>query len=389
MFGLPTDNVRNIAHAYSLWTRVDRESNAKGKPAKVWRVYQLLGSRPLGPEVVFTPKPSFTEPADLLVIENLNLGYAEERNRKAWSQALAKLKPRGQLVLKHGALDPDRPFWKFVLDQARQNDLRLTVVVSAAALRARNAMLSRALSWDQTLSDIQFELAHGASSRDLAQADQVVIHYGASAVAVFRGNELETFVFRPQEMEGTWEEVRPGKIFGAGSILTATFVRHLVHPGSYPLFTAIAQALAAHRQAHLAGGGTSEHELKIDLAYGARHDTTATKEPPPSAGCIKPITQSEFEKFNQVEQPDKFPFIAALSNFRAAWNPTNNPVWHDATSAGMCAGCGGSRLLCNVTGPYPRGLGRNCCRCRAPRRGQGARLRAQGQSRELYQCRPP
>jgi len=349
MYGLPTDNVRNIAHAYSLWTRVDRESGAKSKPPKVWRVNQLLGSRAPGTE--FAPNPPFDRPADLLVIDNLNLGYAENENCQVW-EALAS---NGPVVLKHGATGPQQPFWEHIVQAFGD---RLTVVISATALRARNASLTRASSWDRTLSDIQSEFATGASSRDLARASRVVVHYGASAVAVFEKKDLVSFVFRPDELEGTWEESHPGKTFGGGSILTAALVRHLVHPASYPLFTAMVQALSAHRRAHLVGGGM-EPILNVDLAYGSRPSATAAKGSGPAARFVKPITKMDYTKFKNDKSKkaaEEYPFLAALDDFRAAWNPRKMPVWRAVVSADPCNSCGGSRLLCNVTGPYQEAL---------------------------------
>ena len=135
--GLPTDNVRNIAHAYSLWTMDERESGAKGKEQKVWRVKQLLGSRPLGDKVVFTPNPPLEKRcADLLVLEDLNLGYAEDRNRVAWAEAFASLKKKGQIVLRHGTPGPERPFWKHILEVPEP---RVVVLQDGGDLRRSSA----------------------------------------------------------------------------------------------------------------------------------------------------------------------------------------------------------------------------------------------------------
>ncbi len=217
-------------------------------------------------------------------------------------------------------------------------------MVSANALRRRNAALSRGLSWDMTLEDIEKEFASGPSSRDLAQCALVVVHFGLAGAAVFVKGTLHRLYFLPSEMEHAWDDERPGTNFGTGSVLTACLARHLADPATYPLFFAVTQALAAQRVAHEAGGGSSD-SLNIDLAFGPR-EQPADQGKSPAALCIYPPQPCDAKDA---------PHVTSISKFRAAWNPETIHVWKPEESASS-TGLLRSLLLPNVTGTTAESL---------------------------------
>ena len=55
---------------------------------------------------------------------------------------------------------------------------------------------------------------------DLAQAKQVVVHFGLAGAAILEEGTLKRLIFLPEELEGVWQDARPGRSFGAGSVLS-------------------------------------------------------------------------------------------------------------------------------------------------------------------------
>jgi hypothetical protein len=271
---------------------------------------------------------------DLLVIEDLGLGFAEQSG--TFREAISRIGKKTNILLKLGVRLDGSGTLRHLSEGSFRN--RLHVVASANALRRRNASISRALSWDRTLEDIEHEFKSGPSSRDLACCATVVVHFGLAGAAVFHHGKLHRFYFLPDEFEGDWERDRPGEYFGIRSILTACLARHLICLGDYPVFLAVTQALAAQREAHHTGAG-SDNILDIDLTYGVR-DKPADPAKNPATACIAPPQKTE------DEQQVKPKHITCVEPFRAAWNPSEIAVWPPARAAGLKR----NRLLCNVTG---------------------------------------
>ncbi len=324
----------DLAYAYSVWWK-HRRLNAGKNDDEVWRIGRFAGCRKSTtwvPPVADGKSPC----ADILVVDDLGLGFSEQPNAVEHVTSYAG---NGAILLKHGV----RPDGSGLLPQFLKGDLggRLHVVTDANALRRRNAALSRALSWDKAIEDIETEFASGPSSRDLACCATAVVHFGLAGAAVFREGKLDRFYFLPDELERAWEDDRPGSSFGTGSVLTACIARHLLARDEYPLFFAVTQALAAQRVAHHDGAGKDDTP-NIDLAYGVRGQV-ADPAMNPAAACIAPP---------QPNDKADVKHLAGIQSFRAAWNPDDIAVWPRAKSKGLRA----NRLLCNVTGTTPEAL---------------------------------
>jgi hypothetical protein len=277
--GPPSDGVlespasQSVARAVAVWAPF--LSTGEGA-ARVWRIESFLGCY-AGASLTPTPSPAALEKgddasplqrrwrggggetqcpqADLLVLVDSNLGFRHDERR--WPAAVAEPKPDTQILLKtisplgHGRL------WDELITHHAD---RLTVVISASSLQARQAAISQELSWDRTIEDVAAEFSIGSSASDLGRARRVVVYFRGAGVAIFTRSrqatvELERFVFHPDELTGSWHSRRPGGTFGASSILTASIARHLLDPTSYPIFTAASRALAAIRHNHQRGGG--------------------------------------------------------------------------------------------------------------------------------------
>ena len=315
----------DVAHAYSVWWKQQRLASGK-KDDEVWRIARFAGCQ----KSTTSTKPMALKSSDLLVIDDLGLGFSDDP--QAMKHIIALAGSEAPILLKHGV----RPDASGLLPKLLASDFakRLHVVVSANALRRRNAELSRALSWDKALEDIEREFAEGPSSRDLARCATVVVHFGLAGAAVFKFGELHRFYFLPDELEGVWEDEHPGTNFGTGSVLAACLARHIIDQASYPLFFAVAQALAAQRIAHENGAGAKV--MEIDEPFGVRGNIADSKKNP-AAACIAPPKEKDAKDAQH---------IVCVQSFRAAWNPNKIAVWPNATDERLKK----NRLLFNITG---------------------------------------
>ena len=292
-----------VNHAYQVWKPF---SKVDGEEPRVWRIDSFLGCHRIG-ERAAPPKVESDTPApDVLVIDDLSLGFAQ--SEAAWPAALRKGGDPKAIILKTTSVPGTSPLWKRLLKE--DFAARLTVVISATLLRTRGAAISRGLSWDRTIEEIVAEFEQGLSSRDFGRCRRVVVHFGDAGAASFTrdprrwGNQpwpkgtvaltklaqFERFVYHPEEVEGVWRGKHPGTTFGTASLVTASLVRHTLQSKSYPLFVALARALAATRTNHELGGGTAEEPLAADVAL---RDIEATFHPR-AAGQVKQQPEAAF-----------------------------------------------------------------------------------------------
>jgi len=328
-----------LCHAYSLWSFHDRIGAVRSRDL-VWRVGQLLGCRRAREAAPFDRE--LVSAADWLVIDDLNLGFsdlagAHQDRSRGWNHLLDAVPQHAQVLLKQGIRKAASPLWTRLLTDSRKFSERLTVVVAASALRHRNAALSRALSWDQSLEEIRREFTTGPSSHDLARIQRVVVHFGVAGAAVFESGKFKTLVFLPDELEGAYEEERPGYIFGTASVIAAVFLRHLLSGGDYPRFFALSQALAAQRMAIDIGAGQGRFD--VDLAFGEHTlDGSMPSQWPGPCDIIRTPQEGDRRK-------KPLPIsLTAIARFRAAWSQDELPTW---TSDGSGVR---SELLANVVG---------------------------------------
>ncbi|WP_339683101.1 AAA family ATPase [Gimesia maris] len=303
----PLHSWNQVGKAFMTWKSFDRRRN-QSKDELVWRIDNFLGcqqpekyeSLPLfsclpeqttdeqvkQSEKKGTKKKPKENPqklsslsgSRLLVIDDLCLGFTEHPNlwpklkpgQKDWGdqKILQKNLPK-DILLKLSCLDDKNLLFHRLLD-AGVGD-RITAVVSADILRTRGADLSKGLSWDRTVSEIVKEFQSGFSQNDLAMCKRVIVYFGCAGIASFTLDTLklgdpkqiekqtddsrtrterarfERFVYAPDDLEGSWESQRPGRMVGAGSILTAAMVRYILEPEQHTLFSCLSRALEAMR----------------------------------------------------------------------------------------------------------------------------------------------
>ncbi len=269
------ENSDDYARAHSIWAAFPEQQGQKKK--YVWRIREFLGCQK--PDAIQEENKTDVEHPKLIVIDDMNLGFREARNR--WPASIENLSQDQDLkiVLKHSPTLTSGGLWQHLVKHFAD---RLTVVVSLNALRDRHAVISKGVSWDQTIEDLIKEFREGVSAHDLGKARNVIVHIPNAGVACFsrcgtsQVIELKHLVFDPSHMEDDWNSLYPGKTFGATSVLTAVMVRHLYEPGSYPFFIAASRALSSIRKNHALGAGTynpqnSSHPFD-DFNTDAAHD---------------------------------------------------------------------------------------------------------------------
>ncbi|HGE71853.1 TPA: hypothetical protein ENX78_13510 [Candidatus Poribacteria bacterium] len=263
------NDYKYITKAYQLWSKYPRVDDKGRNPEdEVFRIEQFLGCY----------KPKFEDnqnlkivnykdmpDPDLLVIDDLGLGFCQ--SDKDWPKALKDAKNLKNIILKTSSPLVDTYLW----DHLKDNKLisKLTLIIRAESLRVRGALISKALSWDQTIEDLIHEFKEGISSQDIAQCRRIIITFGDEAVASVIGSQenqneetdgkakLERFIYNPNLMEGDWESKRRGRVFGSLSIVTSVMVRHelKIEDRPYPLYIALSRALEAICKTHEDGAG--------------------------------------------------------------------------------------------------------------------------------------
>lgn len=264
-----------VAHAFSVWAWHGKDQK---DPNAAWHISEFLGcqeadwSSGKGLPAV----PALPEAPDLLVIDDLGLGFAS--HEEAWPDCLRGRAPAPQRVLIKGWPPFDRPLYAKLLapDQAD----KVTVLVGAAALRDHGASLSCGESWDRTLEEIQAEFQPGGLCWPLRFCRRVVVVFGRSAAAVFSrvprspleatqlppALQFERLVFDPGVLEDTWGRELPKLTFGTGTAMAAVMAVHELMDVSPSSHVTMSRGLAAARWLHRLGAGQNATTLDLTAA---------------------------------------------------------------------------------------------------------------------------
>ena len=259
----------NISSAYQLWARYEQEI---GSRQKVWRIREFLGCEPIPHEKQKEFCPDCLHDTDVLVLDNIGLGFFGKYDTLI--ENLKKANKIHDIILKVSALPENTSSSNFLNDLFRECADRLTIVLSADALRKRGAAVSTGLSWDLAIEEISKEFEKGLSSHDLSKCKRCIVHYEHEGAACFvrrdgmKHAQLEHFLYDPRKCEGAFRAKRPGTIFGTSTFITASMARHILSQETYPLFIAACRALAAARVNYRLGGGTG-NDLKVKASHDA------------------------------------------------------------------------------------------------------------------------
>jgi hypothetical protein len=297
------------SRSYQLWVQMEQIETAEQKNKKVLRIQQFMGvKKDNNPDSNMYKLDHDVDRPDILVLDDLGLSFSNDK--RLWPSALTHNSGPKHIIIKTIAAPDDSDLWKQLLKKEYRE--RLTVILSASALRARGAYISHALSWDKTIEEVAAELENGVSQSDLGQCRRVIILFACSGVASFTRKKMmyysykdseheklndcakfERLVYDSMHHEGCWRERRPGRILGALSIVTAAVVRHEVNPKIYPLFFALKNSLLALRK---------NHELGVSIDDNNRFDPFSNR------NAIK-------DEFNDKEERQNSNICNAYPNF--------------------------------------------------------------------------
>ena len=255
-----------------------------------WRITEFLGCQaarwegaPAGPAIENEP-----ENPQVLVIDDLGLGFAKHKD--SWPRCL-KNPPKSLESIIIKATPPfDTAIWDTLLTKGVAE--RVSVVISAAALRDFGVQLTKGLSWDHTIEEVQREFSTGGTGFAFRECRRVVVLFGRSGAAVFSrvarcpdeeknppaALQFERFSFDPSKLEGTWSEELDGATFGAASAMTAVLACHEMMPKSPSSHLSVSRGLAAARAVHRIGGGSDPAEMKVHAADERAFDFSARPE---------------------------------------------------------------------------------------------------------------
>lgn len=289
-------------HAYAVWTPHYRDPREKKDDKRVWRADKLMG---YGHDSVDAPSTSGKESGDacchayapvpavagpaapptrILVLDDAGFVFRHRANQPAWllPGKNAKANVPDWIVLKMSRPVAQGELWNDLI--ARFAD-RLVVIVSANELRADCVALSRGLSWERTVEDLQHLLARAPLLRGLTKCRHLIVSFSADgALWLDHGDRKApraTLVFDPGHAEGQWADTFAGhgEAFGFLSCLTASISRALMQdvddppakrtpPAPFDLAPAISAGLAAMRELGEFGHGPANQPPD---GFPARH----------------------------------------------------------------------------------------------------------------------
>jgi hypothetical protein len=279
-------------HSYAVWSLVPKKKG--DREPSVWRVEEFLGldlATAAGPAA--DPGP---ETADLVVLDDANLGFREQPRR--WPKAIRRASPTGPapwVILKTARPVAAGQLWRHLLKHYAE---RLIVVMTLNDLRLSEVKISRELSWERTGGDLAREIVNNPAVNGLSRCAHVVVSVGTGgAVVLSRRRELASspasldrplcrVVFDPEAIENSWVEQYPGSMVGYASCLTAGIARSvLLTPDDPDVEDGTRRGLATSRALHLRGyGNPVAGSDRAGLAFPASEMALALSKAAPEFG---------------------------------------------------------------------------------------------------------
>ncbi len=265
-------------HTYMLCTPYeleDDEAKSQSGKAIVWRVYRRVGSDRQPDELL----GKLVEDADgddgvrgdVVVVQDASYGFGGKREawppslltprNDAWAVVRWKPKPEG------GA---PSPLWAHV--KANFGN-RIVLIVSADDLRVGRMRISRGLTWERTIEDLDMGLRR-LWPTEYGDCSYVVVSFYGAGAAVYartRRDYKGHLYYDPHQLRETWAEKYPGSMFGYTRCLTtAVFLQllRMLDAGNADcgdpvvLGKAIVPALRAQLRLHREGFANTSHEGK-------------------------------------------------------------------------------------------------------------------------------
>lgn len=250
-------------HSYAMWRLFKYgERPPLNKEKRVWRVEEFLGLDHCVPEStpvkesIERPKTNAAAQADLIVLDDANLGF--RNNKRLWTKLLGSGKQPSWIVVKMAQPVARGALWDYLNKHFSE---RLIVVMTVDDLRLSEVQISRELSWERTAQDLAWELVYNPRVNSLSQCAHVIVSFDTAGAILLSnsspGNTRSSkLIFDPAVVEGMWAQEHAGQMIGYTACLTAGIARQLmIAPKNPDLEPAVLGGLAAMRKLHLEGYG--------------------------------------------------------------------------------------------------------------------------------------
>jgi len=266
-------------HSFASWQPYDyaakgskaAEGHEKDKPA--WRASELEGinlCETREPPADWAKVENDNSDAELVVLDDANLGFRKESHHHLWPAALTEAGKTPWVLVKMSRPVACGDLWEHLCDSHAK---KLVVVITADGLRRTTAQVSHALSWERTAQDLVWELTYNPALTSLQKCAHLVISFGvAGAFLCSRsagGSLAHSLLFDPELVEGMWTQSYPGGMVGYASCLTAGIARELMLAPEQPnIRNGICAGLWALRTLHCEGcgkRGESADEAEIGI----------------------------------------------------------------------------------------------------------------------------
>ena len=265
-----------VACSFSIWEWYRSPKN--DDPTGVWRIGEFLGCKVRATTLDYPRIAKEPDTAELIVIEDLGLGFSD--NRAWWPKALkaaSNNKPSCQILIK-GTPRFKSELWQYLTKEGLLENT--TLVTSTSGLRAIGGDLSRGMSWDRIVDNLRNQFASTDIGRALQACRRVVITIGLEGAAVFSRLpqtaaeyaqddfiaarlRFERVVFDRDHLEGQWTAKHPGITYGRGTAITAAMAAHILMTPQPSTHFTLARALELGRKLHIRAGGTDKKHLSI------------------------------------------------------------------------------------------------------------------------------
>ena len=167
--------------------------------------------------------------AEIVVIDDAGNGFRDEE--PAWPAALKDKRKEPLVVLKMCRPLARGKLWEFL---QKADDKRLVVVISADDLRTEGVHISRQLSWERTAADFIWQITNNRSLDSLAACHNLVVFFGLDG-AIHYMKDGDSFkanlYYDPLQIEGGFNQIYRGGMFGLTSAFAATLVAEIANGG--------------------------------------------------------------------------------------------------------------------------------------------------------------
>ena len=263
-------------NSYAIWDQYDYQVKEKsesraaiGKEEKVWRVTEFLGleqAEDFKPQAMDDPSE-----ATLVVLDDANLGYREEKNAWAWPKALAPGGRRPWIIIKMSSPSAQGGLWERLY---RCHADRLLVILTSNDLRRSEVQVSKELSWESTALDLIRELSQNPRINALSRCAYVVVSFDLAGALLMEGRGQTPkyhLFFDPYHLEGMWERSYPGQMIGHTTCLAAGVAREIMLAPPQPnLVRGIKTGLGAMHLLHRAGYAEDKSGPRFGLTFPFR-----------------------------------------------------------------------------------------------------------------------